>query len=362
MNNKILFVNAALYNSKYSYAGLEKMFGWVANALAEEGIDVSICTFYDKERNPNFSSNVKSICFGFEYNEHFIPRTIGLFTSIRRKLINVLREYDTVVNFGDISFFVLMTLRLRKKFRLVTSERGDPYNKETWLSKQKLKLYRNVDCLVFQTYGAQEFFSEVIKSKSYVIPNAIAIPVLQWNGSKIHNHIANVGRVDFWQKRPDVLLKAFKIVLGSHPDIVLDIYGDGELSRLQSLSYELGIQENVIVHGVTRNVNEKLLEADIFVITSDFEGIPNALLEAMALGMPVVSTDCSPGGASMLIDNKVNGLLVEKGNVEQVASAINFLIENHDIAIDYAAKARIKMKEYEPQQIVKQWREAICPK
>lgn len=361
-NNRVLFVNAALYNSKYSYAGLEKMFVWVANSLANEGVDVSICTFYDKEKSPKILPTVNTICLGAEYSEKFFKRTVLLFTSIRKKLKKIINKYDTVVTFGDISFFVVMSLNPIKKFRFVTSERGDPNNKGSMLSRLGLKLFRYVDAVVFQSYGAQSFFSEKIRNKSYVIPNSIEIPVEQWNGNVVRGHIASVGRVDFWQKRLDVLVSAFSIVLKTHPEYVLDIYGDGELQRLENLCKEHLVEKNVIIHGVSNRINEKLLESDLFVITSDFEGIPNALLEAMALGMPVVSTDCSPGGAAMLIDNGVNGFLVQKGDAKQVADAIIKLIENRQLSIEFAQKARIKMKEFEPKKIILLWKKAICPK
>lgn len=359
--NRVLFVHSALFNSDYSYAGLEKMFVWVANALGDNGVDVTICTFYDTVRNPRFSSKVKVIYFGNSYDKRFFRRTITLFTNIRRKLKTVLNNYDAVVNFGDISFFVLLSLRPFCDFRFVVSERGDPYNKGSWLSKQKLKMFRFVDFIVFQTYGAQAFFSDKVKQKSIVIPNAVTIPKEQWIA--IHTkHIISVGRIDFWQKRLDLLIDAFAIVLNKYPDYILDIYGDGEMERLKILCESKNVLDNVVLHGVTKDVNEKLMVSDLFVITSDFEGIPNALLEAMALGMPVVSTDCSPGGAAMLIDNGNNGLLVERGNAQLIADAILFLIEHPQKAIEFATNARINMRQYAPNIILNQWRESICPK
>lgn len=359
-SNKVLFVNAALYNSKYSYAGLEKMFVWVANSLANEGVNVSICTFYDKEKSPKILPKVNTLCLGAEYSEKFFKRTVHLFTSIRKKLKEIVKEYDTVVTFGDISYFVVMSLKPVGKFRFVTSERGDPNNKGSMLSRFGLKLFRFVDTLIFQSYGAQSFFADRVKNKSYVIPNSIEIPVEQWNGDVVKGHIASVGRVDFWQKRLDVLIDAFSVVLKNHPEYILDIYGNGELDRLENLCKEYKVEKNVIVHGVSNNINERLLEADLFVITSDFEGIPNSLLEAMALGMPVVSTDCSPGGAAMLIDNGKNGFLVERGDAKQVADAIIKLIEDRQLSIEFAKMARKKMEEFEPQKIILLWKKAIC--
>lgn len=361
-NNKVLFVSTALYNSKYAYAGREKMFVWLANTLAEEGMDVTICTMYDKERCPKYSPKVKAIYLGVKYYSNFYLRTTQLFTLLRWKLKKIIRNYDTVVSFGDITFRALISLRRTCKFKLLVSERGDPNNKNSRLSKQGNDLLKYADTVVFQTTGAQSYYPDSIKRKSVVIPNAIEIPEARWERANSKKGIAYVGRIDFWQKRLDVLIEAFSIVSKKHPEYILDVYGDGEMDRLKGVCEKLDVMETVVLHGVSRDVNEKLLEDEIFVITSDFEGIPNSLLEAMALGMPVVSTNCSPGGAAMLIDDGINGRLVDCGNSEQVAEAINDFIENPLNADVCARNAREKMKDFEPRKIIKLWMNAINQK
>ena len=360
MPNKVLFLNASLYTGRYSFGGLEKMFIWVANSLADQGVDVTICTLYDEEKNPKISSRVNTFLLGAKYESRFLIRTTRLFTQIRHRLKGLLKGYDVVVSFGDISYYVAVTLKRSCNFRLVLSERCDPNNKGSLLSKFGLKLYRYADAVVFQSNGAQSYFDDTIKQKSFVIPNATVIPEQKWSGIERSWHIAYVGRIDFRQKRLDVLIKAFSCVLKEYPNLVLDIYGDGELKHLEELSIECKITQNVIIHGVVSDVNNRLLKSDMLVVTSDFEGIPNALLEAMSLGMPVVSTNCSPGGAAMLIDNHINGILVERGDVEQVAKGILFMLDNWQSAVTMAANTREKMKEFDPQKIAMLWERAIC--
>lgn len=361
-SNKVLFVTTALYNSRYAYAGREKMFVWLANSLAEEGVDVTICTMYDKERCPKYSPKVKAIYFGAKFYSNFYLRTSQLFTILRWKLKKIIRGYDTVVSFGDITYRALISLRHTCKFNLLVSERGDPNNKNSRLSKQGNELLKYADTVVFQTKGAQSYYPDNIKNKSVVIPNAIVIPKEKWERADCKKHIVYVGRIDFWQKRLDVLIEAFALVIKNHPEYILDIYGGGELDRLKSICEEYKLGDSVVLHGVASNVNEKLLSSEIFVMTSDFEGIPNSLLEAMAMGMPVVSTDCSPGGAAMLIDDGINGKLVECGNAEKVADAIICFIENKQLADSCAYNAREKMKDFEPKKIIKLWMNAIIQK
>ena len=361
-SNKVLFVSTALYNSKYAYAGREKMFVWLANTLAEEGMDVTICTMYDKERCPKYSPKVKAIYLGVKYYSNFYLRTTQLLTILRWKLKKIVRNYDTVVSFGDITFRALISIRRTCNFKLLVSERGDPNNKNSRLSKQGNELLKFADIVVFQTTGAQSYYPDTIKRKSVVIPNAIEIPEAQWDRNNSKKRIAYVGRIDFWQKRLDVLIEAFALVIKKHPDYILDVYGDGEMARLKEVCEKFGVTNAVVLHGVSKTVTVKLLENEIFVITSDFEGIPNSLLEAMALGMPVVSTNCSPGGAAMLIEDGINGRMVDCGNSKQVAEAINGFIENPMIADNCAINAREKMKDFEPKKIIKLWMNAINQK
>lgn len=357
---KILFVNHSIFNNRFSYAGLEKMFVWLANSLAKDGLDITVCTFFDRERSPYLIEEVKSIELAFPYYDSYKKRNVLLFTKVRRALKKTIdNKYDVVLNFGEISFFVLILLKLNCKFKLVVSERMDPHYSQSKLQRIKRYLFRYADLLVFQTVGARDYFQQNIREKSVVIHNPIVIPKEQWNQDSCLKRIAFVGRIDFWQKRIDVLIEAFKMVHQKFPDYMLDIYGSGELERLRDLCKKGNIENSVIVHGPVANINHELCSKEIFVITSDFEGIPNALLEAMALGMPVVSTDCSPGGAALLIEDEENGMIVEKGNTSAVATAIIRFIEDKQFAVKCAVNAREGMKKYNPSIISNQWMNAL---
>lgn len=355
---KVLLVYHALSSGEFSYAGMEKMLTWLGNNLAEQGHDVTFCTLFDKERCSKYSDKVKSIELGLNYHESFIKRNFTTFVCGTLKLQKVLaQKFDYVINFGDTAFFLVLLLKRFNSYRLISSERGDPYNSANFLERFRRKLLKYSDVIVFQTTGARDYFSEKIRNKSCVIANPIEIPSRQvWSQENTEKRIAFVGRIDFWQKRPDILINAFKIVHNKYPEYILDVCGSGsEISKLKELIKDTNLESSVMLHGAVEDVYKVLLNAEMYVLTSDFEGIPNALLEAMAIGMPVISTDCTPGGAALLIGNDENGLLVNRGDIDGVSDAIIKFIENKEDACSKGRKARLSMSRFTPKVIIEKW-------
>ena len=157
------------------------------------------------------------------------------------------------------------------------------------------------------------------------------------------------------QKRFDLLLRAMKQVVSDTP-ARLWIIGDGPLrKRLISLAHELEISESVEFLGFLENPFSRVCQGSLFVMTSDHEGFPNALLEAQGLGIAAVSTDC-PNGPSEIIDQEQTGLLVPVGDVNRIAEAITRLLQNDDLRTSMAQKAAVRVRErFNCQRIVAQW-------
>lgn len=355
---KILLLFHALSSGEYSYAGMEKMLIWLGNSLAEENNDVTFCTLYDRIPSEKYSAKVKSIELGIPYYSNFFKRNVFLFRKALCRLNEIFSKhhYDYVVNFGDTAFFLALFLKVRFPFSLITSERGDPFHNNGFTDKLRRKLMRYSSRVIFQTQGARAFYSNISSQKSCIIPNPVIIPSKQWNYWDTDDHICYLGRLEFTQKRIDILLKAFQEVLTVYPKYVLDMYGTGEIVKATALCETLGITANVVFHGAIDNINECLSKSRVFVLTSDYEGIPNALLEAMSLGMPVVSTDCSPGGAALVIDNNKNGLIVSCGEYHKVSEAICYLIGHPQESMRMGDLARKSMSLYSEKEILKLWK------
>jgi GalNAc-alpha-(1->4)-GalNAc-alpha-(1->3)-diNAcBac-PP-undecaprenol alpha-1,4-N-acetyl-D-galactosaminyltransferase len=354
---KILLVNTNFTYGEITYGGLKKMLIWVGNGLAELGHDVTFCTIHDILRSEKLSEKAASLELGIVYHSNVLLRYFSLFTTVLRKMKSVLKNnYDYVISFGDLSYYVLLLLKPFYKYKIIVSERADPtHNNSIMDSFMRNVAFKKADIVVCQTDGAKSCFPIKVQRKAIVIPNPVDLPSIQWRPNQSLN-IATTGRVHFWQKRQDILIKSFYNVVRQFKKCVLNVYGDGpDMDKLRVLVHDLQLDENVVLHGSTSDVKERLINNQIFVMTSDFEGIPNSLLEAMSLGMPVVSTDCSPGGARLLIKDKENGLLASCGDTKQIAEKIIFFIEHPEEATRMGVNARISMERFSPEKIINLW-------
>ena len=158
----------------------------------------------------------------------------------------------------------------------------------------------------------------------------------------------------------DVAVRAVAEVCKKYPEVCLNFYGSGpDEEEIRNLTKELGVTDNVIFHGKISNIHHELLKNDIFLITSDYEGIPNSLIEAMSIGMPCIATDCSPGGAALLIEHEKNGVLLPCGDHNAVADAILNWIENPELAVDCGKTATDIYKRFSPEIIIEKWNNYI---
>ncbi len=206
--------------------------------------------------------------------------------------------------------------------RVVVSERNDPARvgsgaKTDWLRE---RLYRRADMLVCQTDDAAAYFSGKVAKTVILNPVKEGLPE-PFCGERRHV-VASFCRLEK-QKNLGMLLRAFAEFGQAHADWTLEVYGDGsEREALVSLAGELGIAERVALLPGCADVHERVLDAGMFVLPSDYEGLSNSMLEAMAIGLPCICTDCPCGGARMVIRDGENGLLVPVGGERELAAAM----------------------------------------
>lgn len=216
---------------------------------------------------------------------------------------------------------------------VISSERSNPAYLKGMQKIIRDFLFKHTDGIVFQTERAKNFFCKKIREKGIVIPNAVGnleAYNIEYKGER-RKAIVAIGSL---KKEKDyfTLIKSFKIVCSKYPEYQLEIYGDGNLkNQLMELVDLLNIQKNVHFMGIKKDVLSLVKDASCYVLSSESEGMPNALMEALAIGLPCVSTDC-PNGPSELIKNGVNGLLVPVADVDSLANAILKLIEDYDLA------------------------------
>lgn len=210
---------------------------------------------------------------------------------------------DVVLSFIGPPNIRMLVATLGLKTRKIVSVRNDP-SKEYGLGKKKIlarQIFNLADACVFQTDDAANYFSERLQRKSTVIFNPVNEVFYNTERCPDEKTIIMVGRLNE-QKNYSMAIKAFKLIANKYPSLAMNIYGEGELRDcIQRQIDKVGLNERVFLKGRTDSIEQKLLSAVIFVMTSDYEGMPNALMEAMALGIPCVSTDCPCGGPRMII-------------------------------------------------------------
>lgn len=351
---KILFITSAL-----SYGGAGKMIAYLANAFADFD-DYNVSIYVELYSGVHYSMNPKINIV--EESKHFKSYLFRHFLEIfqMRKRIKEINP-DLVISFQTNQNAVSVLGTRGRHIPVIISERGDPYLLNNVFEKLKRWVISHAEGGVFQTQRAKERYGSQLQKRSIVIHNpntvkAVTPPV--WNDRR--DEIAFVARFDIFQKRQDIMVKAFNIVAKRKPDIKLVFYGGGDQQKQIALLVDkLGLTNRVVFKGLVNNIPDAIRESKLFVLTSDFEGLPNALIEAMACGLPCVSTDCSPGGARELIQNGENGLIVPCGDIEAIAEKIIYLLNHPEVAEKMGREAQKIVKRLEPSEIFGKWKNYV---
>ena len=335
---KIVFGIPAL-----DYSGAPKMMSWVANRMAERGHDVKIVSYFSDECAVKLEAGVEFYPLGLKRSgSRLVRNTFGMVQALCKldKYVKS-QKTDVFVTFLDSVGMSYLPIAERRCFA-VASERADPYSYRSGTRKMRISLIGAANKVIFQTDGARDYFksNNKIYGKSSVIPNPVVLKdsVKEFRNnipdfSSRDNRVVTVGRLSLIQKRQDVLIDAFELVHKKHPELELVIYGDGQdKSKIQDIIDNKGLSDCITLAGKISDVEKTIFNARVFVLSSDLEGIPNALIEAMSVGVPSVSTDCSPGGARLLINDGENGYIVPRADAAALANRICELAENKDIS------------------------------
>ena len=359
-----------LFYTKFSaFGGAERVIANVANMFAQNGHEVIFVVGVKTDNEHEMHSKIKVIYLN-QSKELLTNASMG--TEILRTLkpIFTLRKIlkkerpDVMITFvlDTIVQAVLATRSL--PISLIVSLRIDPtatIASETRGKRRKFVLkyfFPFADGLIFQTEEARDYFSEKIKSKSVIISNLVDARFFDIKASTEKKDIVGVGRL-IPRKNWKLAIKAFSLIACDTVENLV-IYGDGvELENLQEYARQLDLSDRVIFAGTSNEIGNRLANARLFVFSTDYEGVPNALIEAMILGVPCVSTMFDGGSYESLIENGVNGILVPKNNAEAMAEAMRKILSDKDYAESLGRNAKIKAEDFRPEKVFKQWEEYI---
>jgi glycosyltransferase involved in cell wall biosynthesis len=346
---KILFFIGSMLEG-----GAERVVSILSNSLIKEEYDIEILMYLDNTPFYDLDPKIKlnSVC------KNTGSRSLKKnFFWIRRYLNN---NFDVVISFLSPFNMLMLTCSIGKGIPIIVADRNDP-SKVPGNSISRIGrniLYHYSAHIVVQTNKNFKYFSNSLKKKISIIPNPVnKIIVPDVYSSTTHQKvIVTVGRL-IPQKNQQLLLDAFKIIHDKYPDYKLVIYGEGELrGKYENFINDNGLSEYILLPGVKKNIYDLLSKAEIFVLPSLFEGMPNALIEAMCIGMPVVSTRVS--GADEIIKTGYNGILINN-DIDEMIDALEKLINNPTLRSRYGANASKLAWDLSESKITENWKMLI---
>ena len=349
-------MKVALVGYMHGSGGAERQIITIANALAERGHEIYLIIL--AEYNKKYDITEKVIVRDLSIIEKQYGNKIFLrFRALKKVYIDI--KPDVTIHFWLQSAYLTAFMPKSICGKTIYSERGDPGDAEYngLLIKIRNWAFKHIEGFVFQSEGARDYFNDDIKKQSVVIHNSVSIPDEKFiEPCKERNKkIVNVGRLHP-QKNQKLLIDAFSKIAQEFPEYCLEIYGDGELeSQLNEQIKFLGLVDRVKLLPSRKDIFDCIYTATLFILSSDYEGMPNALMEAMALGVPCVSTDYNPGGASTLIENEINGCIVPPGSADLLASKISDLLKNQKLSNQLAFNAIEIRKTHSPNIIFDLW-------
>lgn len=346
---KVLFILGSLKRG-----GAERVVTILAEEFYKIGFDVNIAVllFNDIDYPLNKNIHVADLTVDGSSRVKKIPVWL-------RKIRGLVKEWnpDCVISFAARINILTQIACIGLKKDIVVSERNDPrHDGRGMITRIAVEiLYPKAKKVVFQTNRVKQYFRKKICENSIIIFNPISVSIL---AKKVkEKKIVSAGRLSK-QKNQELLIEAFSKISCRYPTYSLWIYGEGELrQQLVKQADSLGIRDKIHFPGNVPDIHEKISDAELFVLSSDYEGLSNALLEAMMMGLPCISTDCA--GSDEVIEDGVNGLLVPTGDVEALCEAMDRLITDEELRCRIAENARKISEKFSVEKVIGEWRKVI---
>lgn len=355
-------MHVVLMAGSLSRGGTERVLVNLADYLISRGDTVTVVTLcrYDNEYELNKSAT--RIVWDLTAEEN-TPNRVKNFIRRINKLKSIWREIkpDVILSFiGKHNFMALLSAP--KDVPVAVSVRAIPWMEyPTKLSRlAAYVLYNRAASVILQTKNQDMYFSKKAKSKSVVLKNPIDAAFLgePYTGER-EKVIVSVGRVDE-NKNHRMIIDAFSAIAEEFPDWKVVIYGDGDL-RTELLKYvdSMGLSGRIELPGAIPNVAEKIKKTSVFILSSNTEGIPNSLIEAMCLGLAPISTDCTCGGMDELIQNGVNGYVIPVGDTPKMQETLHFLLSDLQRILDISEKTKGTRDIFQSEKVLEEWRNVL---
>ena len=340
-----------------SAGGAERVLSILSDHLVNRYDKVSYIMWVDAPIFYNINSRVNLIS---------IEKEIGSSNELKRMLwfrrFIKKEKPDIILSFLEPWNLRVLISTIGLNIKTIVAERNDPHGvNKYWIIDQLEKLvYRRADMILVQTETIRKFFSGPLRERTHVIYNPVNIPE-EMVGRALKTpkmkRIVSVARLKP-QKKHDVLIRAFAKFSKIHPNYTLTIYGNGPLmDKLKQLAISLGIGEKVFLPGASKTILQDIINAEMMCLVSTREGMSNAMIEAMSLGLPCICTKVS--GAIDLIENEKNGILIDIDDEEALFNQMNRIVDNKLFANNLGFRASQLYGKLRTDIISKKWIELI---
>ncbi len=372
-----------MYNCKKDNNGLEVDIGFADSPAVEIPVNQQVELVYllHKNEEPLTEDNVTCI----PYNEnHPLPKQADYYienpnnekSEKAKKQLEQLEElyinriYQYVRHFPEYKIVSWMTFcnlatavaldDLPNDFAFVECTSPDiEFPRDSSFNYLKEKFYRRANAAFFQTEEMRNYYTYLPDIKAYVIPNPILENLPDAKTNKRNKNIVSFCRVEN-PKNLELLIETFSLFHEKYPDYQLHIYGDGSKKEdLKSIVKQKQLEQSIVFFDFTTDVHKKVINDAMFVSTSNREGISNSMLEAMAIGLPTICTDCYGGGARAMIKDGENGLLVPMEDKNALLNAMVKIVESSQLSDKLSKNGAQIKKTLSVSNIGQMWETAI---
>lgn len=344
------------YINSLESGGAERVIAQLSGAFSQAGYRCILVTSYPGAVEYPVSDGVERICIENEKTEDGrLKKNLRRIRALR----GYIRKYkpDALISFMAEPNFRAIVAAAGLPVKTIVSVRNDP-DREYAGRLGKLvgkRLIPRADGCVFQTEQARAWFDKGLQERSEVIMNQVSRSFFETEFDGERHYVVTAGRLNA-QKNHAMLIRAFSRI-ADKTDENLRIYGAGDKKEeLEKLIDELGMRSRIELMGLSRNIAEDIKDARLFVLPSDYEGMPNALLEAMALSLPCISTACPCGGPEAIIRDGENGLLIPVGDEDALCEAMLSVLGDANFARRLSENARQTAEEFRPEKVFEKWR------
>lgn len=349
----------ALYISSLRRGGAERVIANLAGYLYRSGFQVSVITTGRADHEYETAKGIVrriSEPLPEELRGGRIHNFVARFRSLRA--VWKQERPDVILSFIGKNNMMAILTSLGLHIPVAVSVRGEPAQEyySRWMRFAARHLFLLADGVILQTRRCGAFFPERIRRRTVILRNPVHPDFFRkrYEGEREKTIVA-VGRVDE-NKNHEMLMRAFAGIAEVFPEYGLVIYGEGEKrSQLQHLAEQMGLENRISLPGNIENIANVIYRAGVFVLPSNTEGMPNTLIEAMLMGLTVISTDCPCGGPAELIEHGVNGLLTPVGDVEKMKECLSLVLGNPELADEMGRRAAQISEDYRAEAVYGSW-------